>query len=247
MFSAQQVADAARLVSFAIQPGARPSTEPEYDRLLIRFLDNTDEFARCVDGVLTGFRLRLVDATVRSGLVVAASDISPLALRIGDYRKRLDGEWATPDKYLHGLLHVALATYCFPTDQARRAADTVPVTVAGFQTWLDRETERLAAATDDVPATGIDELDRGWRMWRRLADVSDSTDKRSVPSSKPGRIRQVLDVLTHQNLLRQTGEATWETTERYRFLVSDAAVDDAFVSFAAQVGGTVRDRQEVDA
>lgn len=233
MFSHRDVMDASRLVSYAINAGVRPSTEAEYGRLLRRYLDNEGDFATCADGILAGLRLRAVGASERTGLVVAASETSPLAIRLGDYYKRMKGRPTSEDRFLHGLVHVAVATYCFPHEQSLASPEPVDVTVRGVQRFIDQVAADLHDP-DAHPETTSEELTEAWRLWNALSDVSDSADGRYTPSSKPGRISQVLKVLEQQVCLRTTGENMWATTERYRLLVRDASSDDPFVVFAAQ-------------
>lgn len=230
-FTAEQTADASVLVAFAIQPTVRPSSEPDYLRLVRLYMDDTVGLAQLVTVVLGGLGLRPVGASERSGLVVAAEDGSPLALRLEDYKARLEGGWETPDRFLHGLLHVAVATWCYPSDLHLQRRDTVTITVPGVMRWLDALAETRAAEATEEEAPTAPELEEGWRLWRQLSNVDDSADRRSVPSSKPGRLRQVLGVLERQGLLRAMLDGSWQTTERYQLMVTDAASDPAFAEF----------------
>jgi hypothetical protein len=85
------VADASRLVAFALRPRLRPARDETYAELVSRFRHD-DGFAELVKAICLGLDLVILDADDRHGLVVASSEDSVFAVRMTDYARRTGGE-----------------------------------------------------------------------------------------------------------------------------------------------------------
>ncbi|MGW1926890.1 hypothetical protein ACWCQ0_49630, partial [Streptomyces massasporeus] len=103
--------DAARLVSFGLQPKLLPARDAEYAELLRRYREDP-AFARLADAVATGLGLIVLEVSPRAGMAVTAGEDSVFAVRMGDYARRASTDSA--DRFLHGLAHLAVAAMAFP-------------------------------------------------------------------------------------------------------------------------------------
>ncbi|SCD66344.1 hypothetical protein GA0115239_105234, partial [Streptomyces sp. BpilaLS-43] len=110
-------ADAARLVSFGLQPKLMPARDAEYGELLRRYREEP-AFARLADAVATGLGLVVLEVSTRAGMAVTAGEDSVFAVRMGDYARRASSD--TADRFLHGLAHLAVAAMAFPRPEDRR-------------------------------------------------------------------------------------------------------------------------------
>ena len=90
------VADAARLVSFGLQPKLLPARDAEYAELIRRHRDDP-AFARFADAVAAGLGLVVLEVSTRAGMALAAAEDSVFAVRMGDYARRA----ATDDADFH--------------------------------------------------------------------------------------------------------------------------------------------------
>ena len=104
-------ADAARLVSFGLQPKLQPARDQEYGELLRRYREDP-AFARLADAVATGLGLVVLEVSPRAGMAVTAAEDSVFAVRMGDYARRTSAD--SVDRFLHGLAHLAVAAMAFP-------------------------------------------------------------------------------------------------------------------------------------
>ncbi|GAH76437.1 unnamed protein product, partial [marine sediment metagenome] len=105
------VADAARLVGFGLQPKLVPARDVEYAELVRRHRDDP-AFARLADAVAAGLGLVVLEVSPRAGMAVAAGEDSVFAVRMGDYARRAASD--SGDRFLHGLAHLAAAALAFP-------------------------------------------------------------------------------------------------------------------------------------
>lgn len=107
--SVAAVADASRLVAFALRPKQRPARDETYAELVRRFRDD-DGFAEFVKAVCLGLDLVVLEADDRHGLIVASTEDSVFAVRMSDYARRTGGEGKAAERVLHALAHLGAAT-----------------------------------------------------------------------------------------------------------------------------------------
>lgn len=219
----QDARAAATLLQWGLRPQARPAQEPDYRRLIDRYLDEAD-FRNLTRAVADGLGLSLLDVGDH-GLVLAPSMNSAFSLNAADFRSP---SGYADDRLLDGLVQIAIATTVFP--RARDLEDDPdlarpPVTVSEVSAQLKALCEALSHANRDTPDPEASDEAQGlyeaWRVYqRRLQGAS-----RSRRSTKRV-IEHGLDQLrAHGCFTRPTGAAAagWRPTRRYQILVQDLA------------------------
>ncbi|MCM2579248.1 hypothetical protein [Streptomyces meridianus] len=226
-------ADAARLVSFGLQPKLLPARDAEYAELLRRYRDEP-AFARLADAVATGLGLVVLEVSTRAGMALAAADDSVFAVRMGDYARRASSE--ASDRFLHGLAHLAVAALAFP-----RPADLADdgyvgrITVNGVDAFVRQACRRLEERAEEQgentdPATGAPGLEAAWRVWARRTATGATKDARRLAGSTTGIVGRAVAFLTDSGFLQRTGDdagGTYRTTARYQLQVRDMAGSSA--------------------
>jgi hypothetical protein len=228
--SVTAVADASRLVAFALRPKQRPARDETYTELIDRFRGD-DNFAELVKAVCLGLDLVVLDADDRHGLIVASTNDSVFAVRMSDYARRTGGEGKAAERVLHALAHLGAATLAYP-----RPADLANpawvgrITVNGVEAFVREAARRLGEAAaeageDHDPPIDAPDLEAAWRAYQRRAATPGSGDGRRVASSTIGMVSKALKFLTDQGLLTHRSDedgGTYATTSRYRVQVAEA-------------------------
>ncbi|MDR1264285.1 MAG: hypothetical protein LBK42_01630 [Propionibacteriaceae bacterium] len=224
------VADASRLVAFALRPKRRPARDETYAELTRRYRDDGG-FAELVNAVCLGLDLVVLDVDDRHGLVAASTADSVFAVRMTDYARRTSGEGKTAERVLHALAHLGAATLAYP-----RPADLASpayvgrVTVNGVEAFVREATRRLGEAAAEAgenvdPPADTPNLEAAWRVYQRRAASPGSGDGRRVSSSTIGMVSKALGFLADQGLLIRRSDqdgGTYATTSRYRVQVAEA-------------------------
>ncbi|WP_031084644.1 hypothetical protein [Streptomyces sp. NRRL WC-3549] len=222
-------ADAARLVSFGLQPKLMPARDAEYTELLRRYREDPS-FARLADAVATGLGLVVLEVSTRAGMAVTAGEDSVFAVRMGDYARRASSD--TADRFLHGLAHLAVAAMAFPrpedlADDAYIGRITVNGVDAFVRQACHRLEERAAEHGDNTdPATDAPGLESGWRVYARRSSTGATKDARRLAGSTTGIIGKAAAFLADSGFLQRTGDeagGTYRTTARYQLQVRDMA------------------------
>ncbi|MVO87343.1 hypothetical protein GPA10_21895 [Streptomyces sp. p1417] len=222
-------ADAARLVSFGLQPKLQPARDQEYGELLRRYREDPP-FARLADAVATGLGLVVLEVSPRAGMAVTADEDSVFAVRMGDYARRAAAD--STDRFLHGLAHLAVAAMAFP-----RPEDLVDdgyigrVTVNGVDAFVRQACRRLEERAEEHgentdPATDAPGLESAWRIWARRSSTGATKDARRLAGSTTGIVGKAAAFLTDSGFLQRTGDdsgGTYRTTARYQLQVRDMA------------------------
>ncbi|MCP9959763.1 MULTISPECIES: hypothetical protein [Streptomyces] len=222
-------ADAARLVSFGLQPRLLPARDAEYAGLLRRHREDP-AFARLADAVATGLGLVVLEVSLRAGMAVAAGEDSVFAVRMGDYARRASADSA--DRFLHGLAHLAIAALAFPRPEDLADDGYVGrITVNGVDAFvrhacrrLEERAEREGENTD--PASDAPGLEAAWRVYARRSATGATKDARRLAGSTTGVIGKAVTFLTESGFLQRTGDdagGTYRTTARYQLQVRDMA------------------------
>jgi len=228
--SVTAVADASRLVAFALRPKQRPARDENYAELVARFRDD-DGFAELVKAVCLGLDLVVLDADDRHGLVVASTEESVFAVRMSDYARRTGGQGKAAERVLHALAHLGAATLAYP-----RPADLANpawvgrITANGVEAFVREAARRLGEAAaeageDHDPPADAPDLEAAWRVYQRRAATPGSGDGRRVSSSTIGMVSKALKFLAEQGMLTQRSDedgGTYVTTSRYRVQVAEA-------------------------
>lgn len=222
-------ADAARLVSFGLQPKLVPARDPEYDALLRRHREDP-WFARLADAVATGLGLVVLEVSPRAGMALAAEEGSVFAVRMGDYARRAATD--ATDRFLHGLAHLAVAAMAFPRPQDLADDGYVGrITVNGVDAFVRQACRRLEERARERgentdPASDTPGLEAAWRVWARRSATGATKDTRRLAGSTTGIVAKAVAFLADSGFLQRTGDdagGTYRTTPRYQLQVRDMA------------------------
>ncbi|MET9932281.1 MULTISPECIES: hypothetical protein [unclassified Streptomyces] len=222
-------ADAARLVSFGLQPKLLPARDAEYAELLRRYREDP-AFARLADAVATGLGLVVLEVSPRAGMAVTAGEDSVFAVRMGDYARRASTDSA--DRFLHGLAHLAVAAMAFPRPEdladdsyiGRFTVNGVDAFVRQACLRLEQRAEEEGENTD--PASGAPGLEAAWRTYARRSATGATKDARRLAGSTTGIVGKAAAFLTDSGFLQRTGDeggGSYRTTARYQLQVRDMA------------------------
>ncbi|KUH39628.1 MULTISPECIES: hypothetical protein [Streptomyces] len=222
-------ADAARLVSFGLQPRLLPARDAEYAELLRRYREDPP-FARLADAVATGLGLVVLEVSPRAGMAVTAGEDSVFAVRMGDYARRASADSA--DRFLHGLAHLAIAAMAFPRPEDLADDGYIGrITVNGVDAFvrqacrrLEERAEREGENTD--PASAAPGLEAAWRTYTRRSATGATKDARRLAGSTTGIIGKAVAFLTDSGFLQRTGDdagGAYRTTARFQLQVRDMA------------------------
>ncbi len=227
--TAADVADAARLVGFALQPKLLPARDTEYAELVRRHREDP-AFARLADAVATGLGLIVLEVSPRAGMAVAAAEDSVFAVRMGDYARRAASD--TGDRFLHGLAHLAAAALAFPRPEDLADDGYIGrITVHGVDAFVRQACRRLeeraeATGENTDPASDAPGLEAAWRIYTRRSATGATKDARRLASSTTGIIGKAVAFLVDSGFLQRTGDeagGTYRTTARYQLQVRDMA------------------------
>lgn len=221
--------DAARLVSFGLQPKLLPARDAEYAELLRRYREDT-AFARLADAVATGLGLIVLEVSPRAGMAVTAGEDSVFAVRMGDYARRASTDSA--DRFLHGLAHLAVAAMAFPRPEdladdayiGRLTVNGVDAFVRQACLRLEQRAEEQGENTD--PASDAPGLEAAWRIYARRSATGATKDARRLAGSTTGIVGKAAAFLTDSGFLQRTGDeggGSYRTTARYQLQVRDMA------------------------
>ncbi len=228
---AREAGAAAQLVALGLQPRLRPAADGAYLDLVTRYRSDA-AFRDVVDHVADGLGLTVLDADA-SGVVLAPRTDSPFALRLGDYRANL----SVNERLLHGLIHVGIAAYCYPTPASLLDDDVRVCSVAAVERFLRDAAERLRERHgDDDPDAGQPELEQAWRLYLRRQAVRETADGRAGVSTTSGMVKYALERLADQGFMTKLSDAeggTYRALHRYRVEVRELAAVEAWRVLAA--------------
>ncbi|MFE0629109.1 hypothetical protein ACFW3D_19380 [Streptomyces sp. NPDC058864] len=222
-------ADAARLVSFGLQPKLLPARDAEYAELIRRYREEP-LFSRLADAVAAGLGLVVLEVSPRAGMALAAGEDSVFAVRMGDYSRRAASD--AGDRFLHGLAHLATAAMAFPRpEDLADDAYIGRVTVNGIDGFLRQACRRLEERADEQgentdPATDAPGLEAAWRVYVRRSSTGATKDARRLAGSTTGIVGKAVSFLVDSGFLQRTGDesgGTYRTTARYQLQVRDMA------------------------
>ena len=222
----KDLADAARLVSYASRPRILPAREPDYHELCVRYRDDST-FALAVREVADGVGLELLDVSTRVGIIVGPREDSPFAMRLSrDYAPSKSAE----ERMLHGLIHLALASFCFPRAADLQETDqVVRISARELDRYLRDLCEVIGHERDDVePPVNLPELEPAYRAYARRAQVGATSDDRRKYTATVPMCERALEWLCEHGLARkgpfseEEGQI-YQIGTRYRTLVRDFA------------------------
>lgn len=219
--------DAGRLLALGLSPQRRPSSEPDYARLLRRWLDDP-LLERVTRDLASGLGLRLIDVS-DYGVTLGATPESPFSLTVADYRAGLSAE----ERLIHGLVQVGLAAYLYPRAEDLEAeGDVRRVTVRELDRFLREACQALVdrhPAVADPPAER-GELEDAFRVYLRWPAARETADARRAAKTTLGVIAHALARLAEAGLLRRSGDedgGAYQALQRYRVQVRELAAHEA--------------------
>src|SRR5215831_3063466 len=173
------VREAARLIDFGLRAKLRPAQDPEYARLVDRYLDRLD-FRGIVRAVADGLALEILDIG-EHGLVLGPREGSAFALKPADFR----ATQTVDDRLLDGLAQLAIAASVFPRPRDLEEDATFarpPVTVEEVDENLRRICARLEEEAENRPdpEAGEEGLDEAWRVYARRLSAMETKDDRAA-------------------------------------------------------------------
>lgn len=220
---------AARLVSFALKAPVLPTDDAEYAELIREFMSDASAM-QMLERIARGLQLRVLELNVRAGLVLGTSNESPFELRRVDYHARMSAS----DRIVQGLLHLAIAAWCFPrAEDLGEADDVVParLTINGLVEYIHGLCEELKGPEEKNIALPSAELRTAWQHVLALGKYADSADGRSSFVTLAGKVRYALNFLTRHGLLKRDiagGRETWLARPAFRIHVRELASHEAF-------------------
>ena len=225
-----QVADAgaaSQLVGYGLQPRLRPASTPLYAQLVERHQGDVG-FRDLVEQVADGLGLVVLDVSTASGITLAAAEGSPFELRLTDYRANLSAD----DRLLHGLIHVGIAAYTYPTSASLTDDDVRQAAVAEVEAFIRAACLRLqerAGASD--PSSDQPETEQAWRLYLRRQATRDTADGRVGISTTGGMVKYAFERLVSAGLATRASDAdggTYRMLGRYRIGVRELAANAAY-------------------
>lgn len=231
------IEDASRLLALGMRPKLIPVRDPIYADLVRRY-GQDDEFKATVNAAAAGLGLLVLDVTMRTGAVLAATEESAFQIRMDDYARRaaLGGKRGT-EKVLHGLIHLAIAAMSFPRpDDLANDSYVGRLTVEQVDGAVREAARKLAeqaqhAENDGDPLEEAPQLERVWRAYLRRPEASLTKDGRLAADATRGMITKALKFLAEQGLLTHVSAeqgGTYRTTPRYQVQVRELASLRAF-------------------
>jgi len=218
---------AAQLLGYGLQPRLRPASAPQYAELIERHQSDV-AFRDLVEHIADGLGLVVLDVGGTSGVALAATPGSPFELRLTDYRANLSAD----DRLLHGLIHVGIAAYGFPTSASLTDDDVRQASVQAVETFLRAGCLRLAEEHGDAdPSTDQPETEQAWRLYLRRQPTRDTADGRVGVSTTTGMVKFAFERLVAAGLATRASDAdggTYRLLGRYRVAVRELAATAAY-------------------
>lgn len=225
MADLQDLYAAGRLLQWALRPRARPTTDPEYRQLLVRYLD-TLAFREIVCTIADGLGLHVVEVS-SLGMVLAPTEESVFTMTATDYRASASAD----DRLLEGLIQVAIATTVFPRAQdleedptiARPSitADEVEATLRDICMHLEEASRGQPDPSIEAETTGLYEA---WRVYRDKTSAKTTSGARTSPMTTTRFIERGLEFLQQQGcFLEETRRQrkAYRPTWRYQVMVQE--------------------------
>lgn len=226
-----------RFIRFGLSPRLQPSGDIEYLEFVREFLANA-RFQDVVKAFALGLGLRVLSVTVQSGLVLGTTTESPFQLKRDDYHSRM----SSSERIVHGVIHITIASWCFPRAEDLRDADEVlpaRITVEGIVEYLHALCEEFKSREERNIAIPSGEVRLAWQHILALGKYGDSTDGRGSFATLAGKVRYAINFLTDHGFLKREGpdsRPSWLARPAFRIHVREMAGHEAFaiISHAAQ-------------
>jgi hypothetical protein len=232
----ERAEDAGRLIARGLDGKRRPAGDPTYRELLQRFRADSS-FRVVVEAAARGLGLLVLGATDH-GLSLGAEDDGVFAERLADYRRQM----TVDERMAHGLIHLAIAAWCFPTAQHLDEAESVVgarMGVGRLVRYLVDLCEELKARGGEDPLDGAPALASAWSAILARAETRTTRDGRRSPGTLGGMVAHALEHLEQGGLVRKVGDedgGTFQALGSYRLQVREMAAVEAF-ALIRRLGG----------
>ncbi len=228
---------AGRLVRFALRPKLLPADDADYLEAVRDFMADASAM-QLLERIVGGLGLRVLELNIRAGLVLGTSIDSPFEIHRDDYHARMSAS----DRIVQGIIHLAVAAWCFPrAEDLGETDDVIPARLAvdGLVEYIHGLCEELKAREEKNTALPSAELRMAWQHVLALGKYADSADGRASFATLAGKVRYALNFLTRHGLLKREGSAgreSWLARPAFRIQVRELAGHEAFaiISNAAQ-------------
>ncbi|WUH97773.1 hypothetical protein OHR68_30290 [Spirillospora sp. NBC_00431] len=226
MTDGQLIADATRMVSFAMGRGKAPAQSSEYVRMVRRY-DTDPEFASAVHAAARGFDCTVLDVDRRSGLILGTTLETEFAVSVTKLvRERTD-------RPLYLLAHLTIAALAFPSPDNldddvfvnRVSVMEVDQQVRTYATAISRRLE--GTATDQHAPADQPGLEPLWRSYLRRNATGKLPEADGPPQATTFKlISRAFTHLVDYGFMRKVsdeGKGTYATTVKYRIHIRELA------------------------
>jgi hypothetical protein len=210
-----------RLIRYGLGPKLTPARSADYAELVGRARNDSD-FAGAVVETAHGQGLEVLDIDPLLGISLAATDESPFAMRLDDYRRG-----SNEDRVLHALVQLAIAATTFPTaeslDDDRLQSVSVREVADRIRHIATRLRDRLGPGD---PPEDEPQLEPLYRFLLRVPVTATTPDERAHQRTLMGAVKRALRFLVDQGMadaLDGAGADTYRFRARYRIHIRGAA------------------------
>lgn len=217
---------AAALIARGLSPRLRPARDAAYEELLARHRTDVD-FRELVEEIAHGLGLAVLDAGP-TGLLLGPEEGSVYSLRLADYRSGMK----VKDRLIHGLVHLGIAAWCYPTEASLGTDDVRRVTVNGVELFLRLASEQLREKHGaEDPDADRPETERAWRLYLRMPAARETGDGRAAARTTTRMIAYAMESLADHGLFEKESDedgGTYRALSRYRVQVRELAASEAW-------------------
>ncbi|MFC9228451.1 hypothetical protein ACFTZI_05685 [Streptomyces decoyicus] len=235
MNSCEDIAEAARMVAFAMGRGKTPSRSGDYARYIQRF-DTEAEFAQMVRMVAKGFDLTVLEVDRRAGLVLGTTPETDFAVSVSDLVRDPD------DRPLYLLAQLTIAALAFPRPEdlddeeyvGRVSVAMVDEQVRAHASDIER---RIVQTGEDIdPPAGRPGLEALWRAYLRRNATGKTKGDKTPQAATRRLVDKALRHLAEYGFLRKISDeadGTYATHVKYRLQIRDLAAGEMLQELAS--------------
>lgn len=231
----EDVAEAAKMVAFALGRNKAPARSGDYARLVQRF-DTEPEFAQMVRKIAQGFDLTVLEVHHMPGLVLGTTPETEFAVSVAELVPQ------TADRPLYLLAQLTIAALAFPRpedldDDEYIGRVSVKQVDEEVRAWATAIEHRLTQTDSDVdPPADQPGLEGLWRAYlSRNATGKTQADKTPRAATR-ALVRKAFTHLAENGFVRKVSDedaGTYVTNVKYRLQIRDQAAGDMLQELAA--------------
>ncbi|MEU9028128.1 hypothetical protein AB0D46_11410 [Streptomyces sp. NPDC048383] len=230
------VAEAAKMVAFAMARGKAPARSGEYARLVQRF-DTEPEFAQTVRKIAQGFDLTVLEVHHMPGLVLGTTPETAFAVSVSELVPQ------TADRPLYLLAQLTIASLAFPHPEdldddeyiGRVSVRQVDEEVRAYATVIERRLVQTGSDAD--PPAEQPGLEGLWRAYLRRNATGKTQGEKTTPRAATRALaRKAFTHLVEHGFVRKVSDedgGVYVTNVKYRLQIRDQAAGDMLRELAA--------------